>query len=114
MTNITCNETKENQKTRPLGLLIEVVEKMGLQVTYAYDDFVFIEHNAFIFQFPETSGVNIYFNKECPDTDAEEILQKITSLAKENEMEISRKGTFVMQQVEGEENIRIEMLDDPE
>ena len=38
---------------RPLGIAKEIIEATGLNVTYTYDDLVFIEHNPIIIQFDD-------------------------------------------------------------
>jgi hypothetical protein len=52
---------------RPLGLVREMLASMGLELTYAYDDLVFVSHNAFLLQFDdagETVGLRV--NSDCP------------------------------------------------
>ena len=51
---------------RPLGLIMEAVELMGLEVTHAYEDLVFISHNAFLLRMgSEGQQVYLYFNEGC-------------------------------------------------
>lgn len=52
---------------RPLGLVREMLETMGLELTYAYDDLVFVGHNAFLLQFEDAGEtVGLHVNAECP------------------------------------------------
>lgn len=39
---------------RPLGLVKEALEQIGIEVSYAYEDLVFIQHNHFLLQFGKT------------------------------------------------------------
>jgi len=39
--------------TRELGLVREVLEGAGMELSYAYDDLVFVGHNGFLLQFTD-------------------------------------------------------------
>ena len=54
---------------RPLGLVKEMLEQIGMEVTYAYEDLVFIRHNHFLLQFGRT-GEDLVFSANV-ETDAE-------------------------------------------
>ncbi|QBG48109.1 hypothetical protein EGM51_12145 [Verrucomicrobia bacterium S94] len=42
---------------RPLGKITAILADCGFEVTYAYDDLVFIEHSAFMLQFTDDPTV---------------------------------------------------------
>lgn len=46
---------------RPLGYIREVVNQLGLEVTYIYEDLVYIEHNAFLLQMGDRGKSHIFF-----------------------------------------------------
>ena len=102
-----------SKELRPLGELIQLVEEMDLQVTYAYDDLVFVEHSAFLFQFEGETGrkIKLYFNTDCPAPDAEQLEQRILAMAPAKKLEIRRCGTFRMKQREDEENLELQFFD---
>jgi len=51
---------------KPLGKLKELVESVGMGVSYAYDDLVFLDHNGFLMQFGEDGRtVFIHTNSEA-------------------------------------------------
>ena len=102
-----------SEELRPLGELIQLVEEMDLQVTYAYDDMVFVEHSAFLFQFSGNGGrqLKLYFNTECPSPDAEQLEQRILALAIPKKLTIRRCGTFSMKQQKDEENLELQFFD---
>ena len=52
---------------RPLADIRMIVEDMGTEVSYAYDDLVFPEHTAFLIQFDDEQDKNfkLYFNTEA-------------------------------------------------
>ena len=59
-----------SSKERPLGEVIEVLEKIGAEISYAYDDLVFVNHSAYLIQFGEKhKDINIFYNKECTEAD---------------------------------------------
>jgi len=97
---------------RPLGKVIQVVEEMGLSVTHQYDDIVFVEHSAFMFKFSDDGNADLYFNTECPEDEAAGLENILMKVARENDLDIIRKGTFSIEQIEGEENIQIKFFDE--
>ena len=102
-----------SEELRPLGELIQVVEEMGLQVTHAYDDLVFVEHSAFLFQFVEDGArqLKLYFNTECPEEDVEPLEKRMLAMAIPKKLDIRRSGSFSMKQKEGEENLELQFFD---
>lgn len=56
---------------RPLGELKMILEDLGEDITYAYEDLVFIHHNQYLLQFGATGDQLIYFtNVDTPETEA--------------------------------------------
>lgn len=89
----------KNIELRPLGKAQAMVEAVRLDVTYAYDDLVFVEHNPFLLRFDteEASRMFLHFNVDC---EAEELvkLQKKLVIAAENEgidLETASKYTLL-------------------
>lgn len=68
-------------KERKLGKITAVLADMGLEVTYAYDDLVFVQHSAFMIQFTDDPAkLKLFINTECEpkvanETAADIILQ---------------------------------------
>ena len=92
---------------RPLGIVKEVIEEIGCEITYAYDDLVFIEHNDFLLQFAsDPNQIQLYFNTECPGEEAESITEKLLPAAVNKGLSVNRKGTYTMVADEGN-NLRI-------
>ena len=88
---------------RPLGLAMQAVAELGLEVTYAYDDLLFVAHNAFLLQFHETdSGLDLHFNQDCPEVEAEIITSKLQNIAKNLGISITRKGRYQLGQKDKE------------
>lgn len=82
---------------RPLGIITEVIEQMDLEVTYAYEDLVFISHNAFLLRMGETGEkIHLYFNEESEVDKRDPILSQLTALGAERGLEILLSGTYAM------------------
>ncbi|BBD08145.1 hypothetical protein [Desulfovibrio ferrophilus] len=63
---------------RPLGLIKDLLEDLGQEVSYAYDDLVFVGHNAFLFQFTgQGAFVDLYFNTQCKDAERQRLASAI-------------------------------------
>lgn len=80
---------------RPLGPLMQLLEELGHEVTYAYDDLVFINDNDFLLQFG-TAGhsLGLFFNRDCPKKTSEAIEQSIIPAADRKGLSITRKGAY--------------------
>ncbi len=97
---------------RPLGHIREMVNALGLEVTYIYEDLVYVEHNAFFLQMGERGElINLYFNTESDPGERDAITGQLERAGRARELSIQRKGTFTMSQVPGEERIEIVFLD---
>ncbi len=91
------------EAVKPLGLVSSLIEEMGLSVTYAYDDLVFISHNAFLLQFTDAPNeAFLYFNEQCPEDEAAKIEKDILALAEAKGLTIIPKGRYSLSQGEGD------------
>jgi len=96
-------------KFRPLGIAKEIIEDMGMEITYSYDDLLFIEHSAFIIQFDDNNDKNlfIHFNVDCEKDAAKNIEETIVAIAKSKEFTIENKGLFEMKAIEDKEELQL-------
>ena len=63
---------------KPLGKITAVLADLGLEVTYAYDDLVFVQHSAFLLQFTEEQDtLKLFINKECDPAVANAVASNI-------------------------------------
>ena len=82
---------------RPLGKVLSVVESLGLEVTYAYDDLVFVEHGAFVLQFLKEPGqLACFTNAECTREEAERDVLRLTSAFGESGLSLTAEGTCTL------------------
>ncbi len=95
----------------PLGIVKEIVEELGHEITYAYEDLVFIQHNDFLLQFRnDPPEIAIYVNTECDDSEADAIEHKLVPAGAARELSFIRKGTYTMDEDE-DDNLRITFND---
>ena len=69
---------------KPLGKLKELVEAAGMGVSYAYEDLVFLDHNAFLLQFGDDGRtVFIHTNSEADTGETAEGVTHLKNAASE-------------------------------
>lgn len=63
---------------KPLGKITALLADLGLEVTYAYDDLVFVQHSAFLLQFTDEPNVlKLFTNSECDPREANSVASNI-------------------------------------
>ncbi len=99
---------------RPLGTVKQILEELGIDITYAYEDLVFIQHNPVLLQFGEVGEMLfLYANVDAEPDVAEQLFAAIQVKAVANGMTLVRRGKYRIN--EGEENnISIEFIEEPE
>jgi hypothetical protein len=96
---------------KPLGIVKEITDSVGIEVSYVYDDLVFVDHNAFFFQFTDkNNAVVLHVNK---DADEQEIFRSIGLM---NDAESLRdvvimKGKYYTLVQADDEKVRLEFMD---
>jgi hypothetical protein len=97
-----------------LGRVKQIVEEaLGLDISYAYDDVLFVEHSALVivFDHDNLNKFKCYFNVDCPPDDRLRIFTLISGVSPRNNMIPVNAGTFTLEQLEGEE-IKLSFNDD--
>ncbi|NMW20691.1 MAG: hypothetical protein HKK67_03470 [Chlorobiaceae bacterium] len=95
---------------RPLGTVMQLLEELGHEVTYAYDDLVFVNHNGFLLQFDKTGSVlNLFFNQNCPKKEADDVEQSIIPAGDKKGLSIITKGKYSVTE-KADENLQIEFF----
>ena len=87
--------------SRPLGLVKEILQEYGMEISYAYDDLVFVEHNHFLLQFG-ASGEHVLFfaNEETDAAEAKQIVMALQQSAEKQGIRIEPSGCYRMQAAE--------------
>ncbi|MBM9535716.1 hypothetical protein [Desulfobulbus alkaliphilus] len=74
---------------RPLGELKMILEGLGEEITYAYEDLVFVHHNQYLLQFGETGDQLMFVaNVDTPEAQASQHFQTMKKA-------VSAKGIFL-------------------
>jgi len=94
---------------RPLPLAEEVVATTGLKVTFAYEDLVFVEHNAFLIRFNDEKPEQLYlhFNQECDEAEKPKLVRMLEAKAYSLGMQIVKSTNYSMEQIEGAEEFQV-------
>jgi hypothetical protein len=94
---------------RPLAEVKMMLEKTGNDISYAYDDLVFVEHTAFLIQFDDEKPANLklYFNTEVDPKEAEAIEKKLLPVAKGKKFSLINFGLFMVKEKEDSEELDI-------
>lgn len=101
-----------NVPYRPLGLIKEVIETTGLEITHVFEDLVFIEHNSYLLQMGERGEeVRLYFNCESTAGMRGDIARHLAEEGGKLGLMIERRGTFRVAQDEGEVSFQLEFLE---
>lgn len=98
-----CSEENQvnNIPYRPLGLVKGTLESHGVEITYVYEDLVFIKHNHFLLQFGEV-GEKVFFyrnNKIESEEAARQYEILSTSLAVLG-LELTYQGSYLLEENE--------------
>ncbi len=95
-------------KISQLGTVTEIVESASMDVSYAYEDLIFLEHNGFLLQFTDRDQeVLVHINKEMSSSALAEPLALLQKKAEERTMVFSMGDYFRISQLE-EDCIHIE------
>jgi hypothetical protein len=93
-----------------LGVVKEVVEATGMGISYAYEDLVFLDHNALLLQFTDDSDkVLIHINREAKSEPVQASIAALKQAAQEREMIFLDGRTYALTQGE-DEQINIEFI----
>lgn len=98
---------------RPLGEILEIIQQIGFDISYAYDDLLFSEHNVFIIRFDQSGNkkVWLYFNEDCDIARRKSIGDQLKSAFLSKKVEIQHGGLFSVQQIEGKEELELKFFE---
>jgi hypothetical protein len=95
---------------RPLGVVTEIVESLGLGISYAYDDLVFLDHPDFLLQFTDSAQeVLIHINEDAGKEKLADMLTTIQSEAATKSI-LFKTGNYFRASQAGEETVTLEFL----
>lgn len=91
-----------------MGIVKDIVESIGIGISYAYDDLIFVEHNAFILQFAENDNeLFFHINSEADKKKVRNSIGSLNNAAAERGMAIKEGKYYSLVQAD-DENIRLE------
>ncbi|WPD21882.1 MAG: hypothetical protein Q3M24_14815 [Candidatus Electrothrix aestuarii] len=95
---------------KPLGVVKEILEAVGMGISYAYEDLIFLDHNALLLQFTDESNkVLVHINREAKKEPAEKTVLALKLAAAEREMAFLDGCEYAITQGE-DEQINIEFI----
>ena len=81
-----------------------MLEQMGIEVTYAYEDLVFVKHNPFLLQFGKTGEMLFYYNNiEAHEAEEQQLFAAVLNLANKNGLTLVHRGNYELSAEDGEE-----------
>lgn len=94
---------------RPLGKVREMVQSIGFDVSYAYDDLVFSDHSLFVIQFDDkrSNVLKLYINVDCIMQESKRVEKLLGAEAQLAGLIIEKMGTFSLSQKEGTEELEV-------
>lgn len=97
---------------KQLGIVRNIVESVGMEIGHAYDDLIFLDHNAFLLQFTdEENRVIIHCNSEADKAATKDAVDILKGAALANEMTFVEGSDYLIAQVD-DENLRVEFMTD--
>lgn len=98
-----------NIEPRALPLAEQIINATGLQLTYPFDDLVFVENNPFLLRFNDKvpSEMYLHFNIDCIKEDALRLEQEMEMKAYKLGISLVKGLTYTMQQKENTEEIEL-------
>ena len=97
---------------RPLGIIKNLLEDIGLDITYAYEDLVFVAHNTFLLQMSDeaTVPIKVWFNEELLPDKRTKILTLLEDHAPAHSLAMVEVGNFRAESDPDSENITLRFM----
>ena len=95
---------------KKLGIVKEIVASVGMDISYAYDDLVFLDHNAFLLQFTEENDkLLLHCNCEADKDAIRDAIAILKGAALGHAMIVVDGSDYSLSQAD-DENIKIEFI----
>lgn len=97
---------------KPLGKLKELIESAGMGISYAYDDLIFLDLNAFLLQFGDGGQtIVVHINNAASRKEAAEGISRLKKAISASDLDIVEGGFYTLSQAE-DETISIEFSEE--
>ena len=81
-----------------------MLEQIGIEVTYAYEDLIFVKHNPFLLQFGTIGEMLFYYtNIEAYEAEERQLFAAVLNLANENGFTLVHRGNYELSAEDGDE-----------
>jgi len=99
-------------KFRPLNKVSSIMQTVGFEPGYAYDDLVFSDDAIFLIQFDSTDNQKLllHFNEDCDQNIARNLEAGLISAAEKEKFSMTTAGHFSLFQKDGSEEITIKFV----
>ena len=95
--------------TRELGLVREALTVAGMEISYAYEDLIFLEHNGFLLQFRDKpQEISIHVNIKADEKKFAGAIALLQLKATEVGLIMTTREKYRIRQIDGEESIQLE------
>ncbi len=95
---------------RKLGVVREIIETAGMGISHAYDDLVFLDHNAFLLQFTdEHDKLLLHSNHEADKAATKDAIAKLKEVARGHAMTFIDGCDYSLSRAD-DENLRLEFM----
>lgn len=80
---------------RPLGVVKDLLENLGAEISYAYEDLIFVKHNHFLLQFGQTAEEVFFFkNVEIEEEESTKQYSTLSAAAGQMGLQIPFAGEY--------------------
>jgi len=95
--------------TRELGLVREALTAAEMEISYAYEDLIFLEHNGFLLRFNDNpQEISIHVNIEADEKKLAGAMALLQLKATEVGLTLTTGEKYRIRPMDGEENIQLE------
>lgn len=92
----------------PLGLVKNILESVGMDISFVYEDLIFLEHNGFLLQFDEGDKmVHIHTNVEADEAMVNRDISRLIEAGHSHDLCFSKGKTYTLSEGDGE-TVRLE------
>ncbi len=96
---------------RPLGLIMNVIESCGFNLTHLHDDLIFTEENVILLRMEaDPKIVSLYINQDCAPKAADDLADILCLGALDYGLKFVRRGRYTLRQ-SGEQSIQVLFAD---
>lgn len=97
----------EVMKTNPLGVVKNILERVGMDISFAYEDLIFLEHTGFLLQFSDNDKeILVHMNSEADEAMVSRDIGTLVETALHHDMRFLKGQRYTLAK-EDEEHIRI-------